>query len=147
MAYRIGPLSAHQQKRHSNGVSHVGRYVIWASTRQKPVLFFFDKARLKPVSLSTNTCWKIKISLVASLDTYMILSKTRITKALISMRGGGGWSTPLLFVNSEDMFSGVEAHVYLVGCLYERRHIIGALADIAVSDAPVHLDMHGSCLP
>ena len=29
----------------------------------------------------------------------MILSKTRITKALISLRGCAGWYAPLLFVN------------------------------------------------
>ena len=76
----------------------------------------------------------------------MILSKARITKTLINLRECAGWSSHLLLANYKDRFSGVEAHVYFVGCLYERRHIIGALADIAVPDAPVHLDMYGSCL-
>ena len=34
----------------------------------------------------------------------MILSKTRIAKALISLHGCTGWSAPLLFSNPEDSF-------------------------------------------
>ena len=41
----------------------------------------------------------IGISLVESLD--MELSKKRITKALISLRGCAGWSAPLLFANPQ----------------------------------------------
>ena len=40
----------------------------------------------------------------------MILSKKRITKALIRLRGWAGWSVPVLFANPEDRFSHVEAH-------------------------------------
>ena len=43
-----------------------------------------DKVRLKPVSSSKETSWKIEISLVASLD--MIHSSKRKIKALIRMR-------------------------------------------------------------
>ena len=64
---------------------------------RKPVFGVPDKARLKPVSSATEARWKIKISLVASLKT--ILSKKRITKALISLRRCAGWSEPLLFAN------------------------------------------------
>ena len=34
----------------------------------------------------------------------MIISKKRITNALISLRGCAGWSAPLLFANPEDRF-------------------------------------------
>ena len=77
----------------------------------KPVFGVSDKVRLKPVSSATENSKKIEISLVASLD--MILSKQRITKALISLRGSTGWSAPLLFANPEDRFSSVKAHMQL----------------------------------
>ena len=41
----------------------------------KPVFRVSDKARLKPVSSTTETGWKIEISPVASLD---ILSKMQV---------------------------------------------------------------------
>ena len=41
----------------------------------------------------------------------MILSKKRITKALIRMRGQAGWSEPLLFTNPEDRICHIEAHM------------------------------------
>ena len=41
----------------------------------------------------------------------MVLSKTRITKALIRLRGCAGWSAPVLFANPEERFSCVEAHL------------------------------------
>ena len=63
----------------------------------KAVFGVSDKPKLKPVSSSTETSQKIEISLVASLD--MILSKKRITKALISLCGCAGWSAPSLFAN------------------------------------------------
>ena len=56
-----------------------------------------DKARLKPVSSALEASQEIKISLFASFR--IILSKTRITKALISLRGCAGWSASLLFAN------------------------------------------------
>ena len=40
----------------------------------------------------------------------MILSKKRITKALIRLRGCAGWSAPVLFANPEDRFSHVETN-------------------------------------
>ena len=64
---------------------------------RKPVFGVAEKARLKPSCSSTETSWKIGISLVLSLD--MILYNTRITKALIRLRGCAGWSAPLLFAN------------------------------------------------
>ena len=64
----------------------------------KPVSGVSDKARLKPVSSATETSYKTEISLVTSLN--MVLSKTRITKALIRLRGCAGWSAPVLFANS-----------------------------------------------
>ena len=41
----------------------------------------------------------------------MILCKEYITKVLIRLRGCTDWSLPLMFVNPEDRFSGVEAHI------------------------------------
>ena len=63
----------------------------------KSVIGVSEKARLKPVSLATETSYKVEFSLVASLD--MVLPITRITKALISLRGCAVWSAPLLFAN------------------------------------------------
>ena len=39
----------------------------------------------------------------------MIFSNKRITKAVIRLRGGAGWSAPVLFANPEDRFSRDEA--------------------------------------
>ena len=63
----------------------------------KPVFGDSYKARLKPVSSATQASYKIEISPVASLQ--MILSKKRITNALIRLRGCAGWSVPVLFAN------------------------------------------------
>ena len=41
----------------------------------------------------------------------MILSKKHITKALIRLHRCAGWSAALLFRNTEDGFSRVEAHM------------------------------------
>ena len=75
----------------------------------KPVFGVSDKARLKPGPSARKTSWKIKILLVASLN--MILSKTRITRALIRLRGCTGWSAPVLFASPEDRYPHVEAHM------------------------------------
>ena len=58
----------------------------------KPVFGVSDKVRFKPA------CGATENSLVASFD--MVLSKNRITKALIRLHGCEGWSAPLLFANS-----------------------------------------------
>ena len=65
--------------------------------RTKPVFGVVDKLELKPASKATETRYLIEISLVASLD--IIVSKKRLTKALVSLRGCAGWSAPLLFAN------------------------------------------------
>ena len=65
----------------------------------KPVFGVFDKAKIKPVTPATETSKKIEFSLVASLDIK--LSKKRITKALINLRGCAGWSASLLFANPQ----------------------------------------------
>ena len=64
----------------------------------KPVFGVFDKAKIKPVTPATETSKKIEFLLAASLDIE--LSKKRITKALISLRGCSGWSASLLFANT-----------------------------------------------
>ena len=66
---------------------------------RKPVFGVSDKVGLNPVSSATDTSWKIKILLVASLD--MILSNKQITKGLIRLHGCAGWSTTLLFPNHQ----------------------------------------------
>ena len=58
----------------------------------KPVFGVSDKARLKPACSATETSSKFETSLAVSLD--MILSKKRIAKALIRLRGCAGWSAP-----------------------------------------------------
>ena len=63
----------------------------------KPVFWVSDKVRFKPVSSATETSKNMETSLVASLD--MILSKKRITKALISLGGHPDWSALVLFAN------------------------------------------------
>ena len=77
----------------------------------KPVFRVSNKARLKLATSATETRWKTENLLVSSLD--MILSKKRITKALIRLRECAGWSAPLLFANTEDRFSHVEAHIFV----------------------------------
>ena len=63
----------------------------------KSVFGVSEKARHKPVSLTTETSLKTEISLVASFD--IVLYKKQITKALIRLRGCAGWSVPVLFTN------------------------------------------------
>ena len=76
---------------------------------KNPVFGVSDKVRFKPACSATETSFKIEISLVSSLD--MILSNKRITKALIRLRRCAGWSAPVLFVNPQDRFSSVNAHM------------------------------------
>ena len=57
----------------------------------KPVFGVSDKVIFKPACSAAETSQKNEISLRASLD--MVLSKTRITKALIRL------SVPVLFAN------------------------------------------------
>ena len=64
---------------------------------RKPVFRVSDKTIFKPVSSAAEISQKVEISPVPSL--HMILTKTRITKALISLRGCAGWSAPVLFTN------------------------------------------------
>ena len=82
-----------------------GDVTIWASARQNLSWGFLTK----PDSIQSPQLQRL-ISLEAIL--YIILPKIRIIKALISMCGFAGWSSPLLFANTEDRFSHVEAHYY-----------------------------------
>ena len=52
--------------------------------------------QLKRLARKFKFCWKQSLN--------MILSKMRITRALIRLRGCAGWSAPLLFANPEDRF-------------------------------------------
>ena len=76
----------------------------------KPVFRVSDTVRLKPVSLATETSWKIEISHVASLE--IIFFNKWITKTLIRLWECAGWSAPVLFVNHRtQVFCRVEAHL------------------------------------
>ena len=54
-------------------------------------------------------CTKTENLFASNLD--LILSNKRITQALIIQRIRRGWSAPLLFVNTEDLFSHIEAQI------------------------------------
>ena len=71
--------------------------------------------RFKPACSATKTREINEISLVASLDTCIILSNKQITKVLIRLRRCAGWSAPLLFATPEDRFSRVEAQIEMLG--------------------------------
>ena len=60
----------------------------------------------------------------------MVLSKKRITKALIRLRGCAGWSAPVLFANPEDRFSRVEAHI-IFDIVYPKKieYLVQVVAD------------------
>ena len=64
---------------------------------RKPVFGVSDTVRFKPASSGTETSHEIEIAIETSLG--MILSKKRITKALIRLRGCAGWSASVLFAN------------------------------------------------
>ena len=66
---------------------------------RKPVYGASNKVRFKQACSATETCSKIDILLVVSLD--MILSNMQITKALTRLCGCAGWSAPLLFARRQ----------------------------------------------
>ena len=69
---------------------------------RKPVFGISDKARLKPVSSTTEASKKIENLLDASLDT--ILSSKQIIKVLIRLHGCTGWSAPVYSYTLETGF-------------------------------------------
>ena len=73
--------------------------------REKTCLRGFRQSQFHTGLLS----YKIEISPVASLN--MVLSKKRITKALIRLRGCAGWSAPVLFAKPRRQVSRVEAQL------------------------------------
>ena len=83
---------------------------------RKPVFGVSDKVRFKPASWTTETSKKIENALEASLD--MMVSNTRITKALIRLCGCTVWSAPVLFANPEDRFSHVEAQMICLNYMW-----------------------------
>ena len=74
--------------------------------REKTCLWDFQQNEIQTSLLSYRAYLENEISLEASLD--MVLSKTRLTKALIRLRRCAGWSAPVLFANPEDRFYCVE---------------------------------------
>ena len=94
----------------------------------KHVFGFPDKARLKTIPQLQRLAKKIENSLVAGLD--MLLSNTRMTKALIRLRGCAGWSVPLLFtISTADRFSRVEAST----CNKRYRIVFSAIVFVALN--------------
>ena len=97
LKYKFLSIKANDLKRRDTekkvtiAVNHMG------PNSTKPVFGVSDKASFRPVSLATETSYKIEISPVASL--HMLLSKKRITKVLIRLPGCPGWSAPVLFAN------------------------------------------------
>ena len=83
-------------------------FIIWASTRENLSSGFPTKKVISACS-ATETSKKIENLLVTNFD--MILSNKQIKNALIRLHGYAGWSAPLLFANTEDRVSGVEANV------------------------------------
>ena len=69
----------------------------WAARPQNLSSGFFKKRGSNQSPQLHRLSRNLKILLVASLD--IILSKKRITKALIRLRGCAGLSAPLLFAN------------------------------------------------
>ena len=84
----------------NNTVSNlINAYAHMGLVATKPVFGASDEMRFKPACSARETSYKNEISLVASLD--MVLSKMRITKALIRLQGCAGLSLPVLFVNPQ----------------------------------------------
>ena len=77
-------------------------HTIWASSRENLSLGFPTKRVANQSLQLQRLARKFEISLVASLD--MILLDTRITKALIRLRGCAGWTAPVLFANPQRQF-------------------------------------------
>ena len=71
----------------------------WASTRQNWSSGFLKKRHSNQSPQLQRLARKLKFCFFASLD--MILSKKRVTKGLISLRGGAGWSVPLLLATHQ----------------------------------------------
>ena len=75
---------------------------------RKPVFGVCDQARHKLACSATDTSKRLEILDIETTD--IILSKQRITKALIRLRGCAGWSAPLLFAHGINRFSQDMAH-------------------------------------
>ena len=67
---------------------------IWAMSREN-----LSSGFLKNEIQTSLLSYRDYVEIVVSLD--MILSKKRITKALIRLRGCAGWSAPLLIANRQ----------------------------------------------
>ena len=83
---------------------------------RKPVFRVSDKASFKPVSSATETILKIEISPVARL--HMILSKKRITKALIRCADAQAGLSLCCSQPPEDRFSRDKAHITRSGDIH-----------------------------
>ena len=94
--HRLGIMLSHSQSLLSRIRLHLNALsvIIWASSRENLSSGFLTK-RVSNQCPHTETSLCIEISPVESL----FLSKNRITKVLIRLRGCAGWSAPVLFTN------------------------------------------------
>ena len=68
---------------------------IWASLREN--LFLGSPTKCD----STQSTWLQRLARKSKFCLNMVLSKQRITKVLIRLRGCAGWSAPVLFANPQ----------------------------------------------
>ena len=57
---------------------------------------------------------RLDMTIAVDCDRKQQTKQTNKSKALISLHGCAGWSTPLLFANPEERFSLVKAHIIYV---------------------------------
>ena len=77
---------------------------IWASSWENVSSGVSDQVRLKLTCSATEASMRLEILVTETSD--VILSRQRTTKALIRLRGCAGWSEPLLFAyNIRHVFS------------------------------------------
>ena len=78
---------------------------------RKPVFGVFDQVWFKPVCSAKEASYSHEIANIKTRD--IILSRQRIIKVLIRLRGCAGWSAPLLFAYGINKFSHDTAHLIL----------------------------------
>ena len=92
--------------------------VIMSHVTRKPVFGVCDQVRLKPAWSATETRYRLEISAIASIG--IILSRQRITKALIRLHKCAGWSAPLLFAYGKSRFCHDVARIMMYKVTYSQ---------------------------
>ena len=95
----------------TDGMDIFPLYCYMGLRETKTVFRVSAKARLKPVSLATETCYKNEISLVARLefdnDPFQRTNDKSADQSVLQL----GWSAPLLFTHSKDRFSRIKVYM------------------------------------